>query len=143
RGGFAGPLEVRLADRQARHLQGVTGPTLIVPPGVDEFDYPVKLPPWMETGRTSRSVVMALGVIRDTDGTEHEVSYSSPEADVQIIAVIEPGRLAVEAARSSIAAAPGTTTSVPVHITRCKRLRRPFQLELIAAPSLRGIAPPW
>jgi hypothetical protein len=140
RGSYAGPLEIRLADRQARHLQGVAGPTLIVPPGISEFDFPVTLPPWMETGRTSRSVVRALGVIRDPDGTEHEVSYSSPEADVQIIAVVEPGRLAVEAARSSIAAAPGTTTSVPVHVTRGKGLRGPVQLELVAAPHLRGIS---
>src|SRR5205807_1898456 len=61
RNGFAGPIEVRLADRQARHLQGVAGPVVIVPPGADEFDYPVRLPPWMEIGRTSRSVVMATG----------------------------------------------------------------------------------
>ena len=31
RGGFTGPIEVRLADRQARHLQGVTGPVVTVP----------------------------------------------------------------------------------------------------------------
>src|SRR5207244_10668640 len=28
RGGFDGPIEVSLADRQARHLQGVVGPTI-------------------------------------------------------------------------------------------------------------------
>jgi hypothetical protein len=33
RGGYDGPLEVSIADRQARHLQGVTGPTLVVPAG--------------------------------------------------------------------------------------------------------------
>src|SRR5207248_2151636 len=32
RGGFDGPIEVSLADRQARHLQGVTGGTITVPP---------------------------------------------------------------------------------------------------------------
>ncbi len=32
-----GPIEISLADRQARHLQGVTGPTLTVPPGVQRI----------------------------------------------------------------------------------------------------------
>jgi hypothetical protein len=71
RNGFEGPLEVRLADRQARHLQGITGPVVTVPEGIDEFDYHVTLPPWMEIGRTSRTVVMAIGVLREPDGTEH------------------------------------------------------------------------
>src|SRR5262249_12093950 len=51
---FAGPIKVSLADRQARHLQGVIAPTITVPAGVTEFSYSVLLPPWMETGRTSR-----------------------------------------------------------------------------------------
>ena len=33
RNGFAGPIEVSLADRQARHLQGVEGPAITVPAG--------------------------------------------------------------------------------------------------------------
>ena len=52
RGGYNGPLEVRLADRQMRHLQGVTGATIAVPAGVDEFDFSITLPPWMELGCT-------------------------------------------------------------------------------------------
>src|ERR1700757_3008104 len=58
RGGFTGPLQIGLADHQARHLQGVMGPTIIVPAAASEFTYPVYLPPWMETGRTSRTCVM-------------------------------------------------------------------------------------
>src|SRR5262249_59864990 len=60
RGGFEGPLRVRLADKQTRHLQGVSGPTIDVPAGASEVGYPIFLPPWVEIGRTSRSVVMAV-----------------------------------------------------------------------------------
>ena len=66
--GFDGPLEVRLADRQARHLQGVTGPVLTVPAGETEFEYPAYLPPWMELGRTCRVCVTAVGRVKDADG---------------------------------------------------------------------------
>ncbi len=53
RHGYDGPIEVMLADHQARHLQGVSGPTITVPAGATEFEYPATLPPWMEMGRTS------------------------------------------------------------------------------------------
>lgn len=132
RNGFEGPLEVSLADRQMRHLQGVTGPTITVPAGVSEFDYPVFLPPWMALGRTSRSCVMAVGVAKDTDGSEHSVSFSSVQSNDQIIVVIEPGRLGIEAEKTSLAAEPGGSAPVPVIVSRGKSLQGPVQVQLIA-----------
>ncbi len=41
RGAFDGPITIDLAERQVRHLQGVTGPAIVIPPGVNEFDYPL------------------------------------------------------------------------------------------------------
>ncbi|HMC12338.1 MAG TPA: PPC domain-containing protein, partial [Pirellulaceae bacterium] len=58
RGGFEGALEARLADKQGRHLQGVSGPVITIPPGVSEFEYPLTLAPWMELSRTSRTNLM-------------------------------------------------------------------------------------
>jgi len=118
RGGFTGPLTVRLADRQGRHLQGVAGSELIVPRDADSFVYPVALPPWMEIGRTSRSQLMTSGVFKDHDGSEHIVSYSSGEQNDQVIVVISGGLLTVEAGPHSIAATPGQTAEVKVRVHR-------------------------
>ena len=41
RNGYEGPLKVQLADRQVRHLQGITGPIIEVPTGAATFDYPI------------------------------------------------------------------------------------------------------
>jgi hypothetical protein len=139
RNGFDGPVEVSLADRQARHLQGVTGPTITVPAGATEFDYPVTLPPWMETGRTSRTCVMAVGGVKDADGAEHEVSFSSVQQNEQVVAVIEPGRLGVETDRTSLVAEPGRTVAVPVRVRRGKGLEGPVKVELLVPPHLQGI----
>ena len=144
RNGFAGPIEVRLADRQARHLQGVTGPVVIVPPGVDELEYPVTLPPWMEIGRTSRTVVAATGVIRDPDGVEHEVSYSTPRIELQIATVVGPGRLGLESRRTSLSFVAGGVLEVPVKVSRGREVRGPIRVELAGpGPSQRlsGRAP--
>jgi hypothetical protein len=135
RNGYPGPLEVRLADRQARHLQGVTGAVVTVPAGVDEFEYTVALPPWMEIGRTSRTVVMATGVLREPDGTEHEVSFSNPKAEIQIVAVVSPGRLGLEVGRASATVIPGRVAEVPVKIARGKGVDGPVRVEVVSSPS--------
>jgi hypothetical protein len=138
RNGYNGPLEVSLADHQARHLQGVSGPTLTIPPGTDVFEYPVRLPPWMEIGRTSRTCIMAVGVVKDGE-IEHTVGYSSEGQNEQIIAVVETGRLGVEVDRPSIAATRGGQAALRVRVRRGKGLSGPVKLELVQPAHVHGV----
>jgi hypothetical protein len=138
RNGFTGPLEVSLADHQMRHLQGAAGPTVTVPAGASEFEYPLYLPPWMETGRTARACVQAVGVIKD-DAAEHEVSYTSELNNDQITAVVETGLLALEAQRTSIAVTPNGKASFSVKVSRGKGVKGPVKVELILPPHVRGV----
>jgi hypothetical protein len=139
RNGFEGPIEIRLADRQARHLQGVTGPTVIVPPGQSEFEYSVQLPAWIEIGRTSRTCLMAVGVVKDADGTEHRVTYTTTETNYQLIVVPEPSRLGIDLVKAAVVAEPGATVRVPFHIARAKGLQGEVNVEFIVPEHWRGI----
>lgn len=140
RNGYEGPLEISLADRQARHLQGVEGPMIVVPAGINEFTYSAYLPPWMETGRTCRVCVQGVGVIKDLDGSEHRVSFSSVNQNEQLVAVVGPGKLALEAERTSYTAVPGKQFTVAVKIKRGQGVEGPVELELVAAPQQRGLS---
>ncbi len=139
RNGHIGPLEVRLADRQARHLQGVSGPVLTIPADVNEFEYPVTLPPWMETGRTSRACIMAIGRVNEA-GVEHTVSCSSQAQNDQIIAVIETGLLGLELSRYSLAAKSGESVSVHATIRRGKGVKGPVAIDLVLPEHVRGLS---
>jgi hypothetical protein len=140
RGGFSGPIEVSLADRQARHLQGAAGPTIVVASGVNTFTYAALLPPWMETGRTCRVCVMGVGVIQEPDGSKHEVSFSSVNQNEQLVAVVGPGRLAMELERTSLTFIPGNTVIVPVHIRRGQGLSGTVKIELTLPEHVRGLS---
>jgi len=140
RGSFTGPLTVSLADRQARHLQGVRGPRIDVPAGISEFDYPVFLPPWMEVGRTSRTVVMAVGEIADTDGSRHKVSFTSAKQNEQIVALVDPGQLSIELDRQTAVAVPGESTAAAIRIGRGQGVNVPVKVELIMADHIRGVS---
>src|SRR5262249_39275522 len=123
-------------------LQGVTGPTITLPPGATEFTYAVHLPPWMETGRTSRVCVMGVGVVKDADGTEHTVSFSSTAQNEQVVAVIEPGRLGLEVVPAWVTAEPGQTATVTVKVARGKGLHGPATVEVASGPSRGVVAEP-
>ena len=137
--GFTGAVEVRLADRQARHLQGVTGPMLTVPPGKTEVEFPAYLPPWMELGRTCRVCVMAVGQVKDADGTEHSVSFSSVGQNQQMIVVVGPGRLDVSLASLTIRGEPGSEARVPVKVTRARELSGAVMVEIAIPEHWKGV----
>lgn len=140
RGGFDGPIEVQLADRQARHLQGVTGPVLTLKPGESEFEYPAFLPPWMELGRTCRVCVMATATVRDPlDGREHVVSFSSTDQNQQMIVVVGPGRLDLSLEKSSVRAEPGGEVRLAVKVSRAKGLVGPARVEAVLPEHWKGV----
>lgn len=140
RSGFTGPIEIDLADKQARHLQGVTGPKLVVPGDKSEFDYPIALPPWMETGRTCRVCVMGTAAVKDADGTEHIVTYSSREQNDQIIAVVEPERLGLRIDRPTVLAKPGKTAEVKLDLRRAEGLKGPAIVEVLIPRGIKDVS---
>jgi hypothetical protein len=139
RGGFEGPIEVRLADRQVRHLQGMTGPALVIPAGVNEFDYPVTLPSWLDLGRTSRTCLMAVGVLEEPDGSRATVSYTSHEQNDQIIILTAPQRLSVAPLMPTLREVPGGSASVPVRIERAAGLDGDAVVSLDVPAHIHGV----
>lgn len=140
RGGFEGPLEARLADKQGRHLQGVTGPVVIVPPGVSEFEYPLTLPPWMDLGRTSRTNIMLTGQLKDSAGAVHKVCFTTREQNEQLVALISPSLLRIVPQRGSYTATPGGELVIPVQIKRDKAIASPIRIELVLPGHMRDIS---
>lgn len=139
RNGFDGPLWVEIADRQARHLQGVTGPKISLAAGVSEFEFPFTLPPNMEIGRTSRTCLAVFGEVADADGAKHVVSHTSVDQNEQCIVLIDPNRLNVEAMLRSVRREPGGEVRIPFRVARGLGLRGPVRAELQIPKSAAGV----
>jgi hypothetical protein len=140
RNGFEGPITVSLADRQIRHLQGATGDPLVVRPGASEFTYKAKLPAWIETGRTCRVTLMAVGRVRDPDGTEHVVAFTSTEQNHQMIVVPEPGWLGIESRLDAIRSVSGGSVRVPVRVVRASGLGGKAKVSFVQPAHWRGVS---
>jgi hypothetical protein len=141
RGGFNGSLTARLADKQIRHLQGVTDRVISISEGADQFAFPVQFPARIEVGRTSRVCLMLVGELTDFDGTKHKVSYTSRERNDQLISVAAEGLVAVQTKVDSFAATPGTEFTLPVVIRREPIVRlQAMRVELVFPAHVKGIS---
>ena len=139
RNGYAGPLSVALADRQIRHRQGVTGPVIHLPADATEFQYPIQAPTWLEMNRTGRIVVMAVGDVKDEDGVNHKVSFTSGNVNDQIIILTAPSPLSVRTTQKSIRAEPGKTFDLGVQISRGVLEPAPVKIEMQLPKHMQGV----
>jgi hypothetical protein len=139
RGDYSGPLRVQLAERQGRHLQGVTGPVISVPAGLSEFEFPVALPPWMELGRTSRTNLMMIGEVQDAAGKTQQVAYSTNEQNEQLIAIVSPSLAKLIPEPAVLVAAPGEKLQLNIQLRRDPALREAMQLHLVVPPQTKGV----
>lgn len=139
RNGFEGAITVQLADRQTRHLQGITGPTVVVPAGQTEFDYPAKLPPWLDVGRTSRTCLMAIGEVDIGDGRTARVTYTSQAQNDQMIVLTAPEEFSLDTAISSVRAIPSTTVDIPITIGRARHLTQAVKVEVDVPQHISGV----
>ncbi|MCA9175100.1 MAG: hypothetical protein KDB14_11510 [Planctomycetales bacterium] len=130
RNGYAGPLRVGLAERQTRHLQGVTGDEVLVAPDQDEFEFTIRLAPWMEVGRTSRTCLMVVGEVQGPDGKPHPVSYSSFAQNDQIIVLVDPAPLAIAPLIHSLTPTPGGAVTVPFRVARGNGIRGAVRVDM-------------
>lgn len=138
RGGFEGPIEIEPADRQVRHLQGVTGDKVVVPAGDSEFDYTVSLPPWMEIGRTSRFCLMGSAFVEDEAGIKHRVSFSSHAQDDQVIILVDPVRISLQLPSSTFVMNRGGSIEIPVKVVRGTGLAGDVRVHVSAPPHIKG-----
>ncbi len=137
RGGFDGPLEVRLCDRQRRHLQGARGGVLTIPAGVERFDFPFYLATEMESPRTARVLIQASGVV-EVDGKRHVVCYADSERTQGVLNIVAP-RLDLQLMHETVVLWPGASATLPFTVLRGPELTVPMRCELILPAHIRGV----
>jgi hypothetical protein len=133
--GFTGPVLLEQTAYQQRSRQGMTGPDLIVPPGVNKVDYPVFVPEWMETTKTSRFILNAVVQVPDPKGTVRHL-LNKMELRLGILPV--GAMLRISRGAAELHAKPGEPFDVPVMLARTSELSGDAVLELKLPEELAG-----
>jgi len=134
--GFEGEVLLEMSARQGRHRQGIRGPELVVPPEVTRIEYPVFMPEWLETSRTSRMVVNAIAKVPDPQG---QVRYLSNKMVGRITMSLEGALLKISHQAKELQAHPGKPFDVPITVSRSAKLREPARVELQPGAELAGL----
>jgi hypothetical protein len=125
--GFNGEIVLEMSSKQGRHRQGIRGPELLVPPGVKRILYPVFLPEWLETTRTSRMVVNGVAKVPDAKGNRR---YCVTRLKTRIGFLPGGALLKISIPLKELELLPGQPFEMAVKISRSRELTESARLEL-------------
>ena len=134
--GFKGEITLDMAGTQSRHRQGIRGPILVVGPEVKKLAYPVFLPEWLETARTSRIALVGIAQIADPKG---KIRYVQAAMDGQVTMSIEGAMLKLLHPSEELAVPTGSTFEITLKLARSNKLKETINLEIIAPDELKGL----
>ena len=138
RGGFEGPITIQLSDKQRRHLQGIHGNPIVIPPGVDTFEYPFHLPANMSISRLARLLIVGIGEVVEPDGSRHKITHHDQE-NAQAVVSVTAGRLGIHIARESILVSTGQPSRLAVRVQRGTEISGPVDVALVLPAHVRGL----
>ncbi len=132
---FAGEFVLQMAAQQSRHKQGIRGGDVVVPAGATRAIYPVFMPEWLETARTSRMALIGVAKVPDPKGN---MRYVVVAMNGQITMSIEGALLKVSVDAAERVVKPGQALVVPVRLAVVPTLQDAVTVELIAPDALAG-----
>ena len=124
--GYEGEVELQMAGMPDRVRQGILGGTLTVPPGVAQIDYPLYLPEFVQTDRTSRIFLNAIVRLADGQGN---VRHLVNRMVKRITMNVEGAVLKVSTATDEFLWK-GDELAIPVEILRTPKLSGPVWVSL-------------
>jgi hypothetical protein len=137
--GFDGELIVQMEGAQPNLFrQGILGPDVIVPRGVNQVFYPCLVPEVAETLGTYRLSLVALAKVPDARGNvRYLLSRMNPNTSIAIS--VEGGLLKIAPADAKLKKVQlGQPLDIPLVISWSVKLVEPVRLELWGPPNLSG-----
>lgn len=117
--GYTGPVLLQMAATQQRQRRGIRGGELTVPAGVDQVQYPIFMPEWLETSLTARMNVIGVTPIADPKGN---IRHVTGIMDGFIVMSLEGALLKLTHEQQEFVAAPGSTLEIPLKVSRTVKL---------------------
>lgn len=132
---FNGEIVLEMSSRQGRHRQGIRGPEMTIHPDADRVLYPVFLPEWLETTRTSRMVVNGVTRMEDPQGRER---YLSSRLVTRLGFLPTGALLKVSTPLTELEVPAGESFEVPLNVFRAPELESSAELQLVLDEAMTG-----
>lgn len=134
--GYAGPITLEMTSKQQRHRQGLASDEFVVAPDALRVEYPIFVPEWMETTKTSRMILNGSVQVADPKGT---VRTLLQRQELRIGILPEGALMKLSATSGEFSAMLGQEIQVPLALVRAPEFRAPVQIELVSNESQVGL----
>jgi hypothetical protein len=133
-GDFNQPIQLQMADRQIKDLDGIEILNTTIAPGDNQTMLPLYLPETMHINVQAHSNVYAQGHVEFTDSAGQKQTMLVVSTMRCMIRTL-PTVVKLRTKDSEIAARPGSTVRVPLLLDRTPNFTGPMRIELVAPPA--------
>ncbi len=134
--GFAGEITLEMTAKQQRHRQGLESGEFVVPADAKRFDYPIFVPEWMETTKTSRMIMNGAVKVADPKGN---VRTLLQRMELRVGILPEGALMKLAHAPAEYQAKLGGELTVPLSISRVAEFKEPLKIELVPNEDQQGL----
>lgn len=134
--GFAGEITLEMTSKQQRHRQGLESGEMVVPADAKRVDYPIFVPEWMETTKTSRMIMNGAVKVPDPKGT---VRTLLQRMELRVGILPEGALMKLAHAAGEYQATIGTDLPIPLSVSRAAEFKEPLKIELVPSEEQTGL----
>lgn len=126
--GYQGEVVLEMTAKQQRHRQGMASGEFTVPAGQRRVEYPIFVPEWMETTKTSRMILNGAVKVADPKGN---VRTLLNRMELRIGVLPEGALLKLGNVEKELACKAGDEVSIPLTLFRAAELTEDVRIELV------------
>lgn len=134
--GYQGEVVLEMTAKQQRHRQGLASDEFTVPPSATKVEYPIFVPEWMETTKTSRMILNGRVQVADPKGNKRTLLQRQ---ELRIGILPEGALMKLAHAPGEYNAALGGELAIPLQLSRAAELREEVKLELMPGELPAGL----
>jgi hypothetical protein len=134
--GYAGPITLEMTAKQQRHRQGLASDEFLVPPDAKRIEYPIFVPEWMETTKTSRMILNGSAQIADPKGNIRTVLQRQ---ELRFGILPEGALMKLTHGAGEVIAAPGAEMTIPLSLSLSPELHDPIRIAVMPGVSEKGL----
>jgi hypothetical protein len=129
--GYQGPVTLEMTAKQQRHRQGLASDEFLVPPDAKKVEYPIFIPEWMETTKTSRMILNGIVQVPDPKGNMRTLAQRM-ELRIGVLPLGALLKIARTGREDELSASSGDEVTVPITLFRAADFREDVLVELVA-----------
>jgi hypothetical protein len=134
--GYTGEIVLEMTAKQQRHRQGLASDEMVVPADAKRFDYPIFVPEWMETTKTSRMILNGAVKVADPKGN---IRTLLQRMELRVGILPEGALMKLAHVPNEYQATIGGDLAVPLSISRVAEFKEPLTIELVPNEDQAGL----